>query len=100
VSSIFKAEEEQAKQQTAMKQIARIAICLLQFSIADFMPVSCGSEVCKQNERKRHQRKKNNKIAFFVSGKVTKLNLYVGSGALLPPPTLKFWNDSNLRSCV
>jgi hypothetical protein len=22
------------------------------------------------------------------------------SGALLPPPTLKFWNDSNLRSCV
>jgi hypothetical protein len=22
------------------------------------------------------------------------------SGALLPPPTLKFWNDSNLRSCA
>jgi hypothetical protein len=22
------------------------------------------------------------------------------SGALLPPPTMKFWNDSNLRSCT
>jgi hypothetical protein len=22
------------------------------------------------------------------------------SGAMLPPPTLKFWNDSNLRSCA